>query len=157
MIHFKPFIPTAILIFAGITACSDTTAPMQSALGATESARSGSFRVEKNCSDYHGLAGETCTVTSSTLKEIERGSTITYASGADMNGLVNTDVILDPPGPGNNIAFGHCEISLVTGTGVCSFSGGTGKFTWFHATADVSPLGDLNFAWDGTYRFSPLD
>jgi hypothetical protein len=109
----------------------------------------------KNCSGYHGLAGETCTVTSSTLKQIEPGSTITYASGADLNAFLNTDVILDLPGPGNNTAFGHCELSLVTGLGLCTFSGGTGKFTWFNATADVSPLGDMNFAWDGTYRFGP--
>jgi hypothetical protein len=156
MIHSKLVIPAAMLILTGITACSDTTAPTQPAPGTTtESARSGSFRVVKNCSSYHGLAGETCTVTSSTLKEIENGSTITYASGADLNGFLNTDVILDLPGPGNNTAFGRCELSLVTGIGLCTFSGGTGKFTWFHATAEVSPLGDMNFAWDGDYRFGP--
>ena len=157
MIHSKLLIPTAILVFTGISACSDTTAPTQRASGGTASARSGSFRVEKSCADYHGLPGDICTITSSTLREIEPGSVITYASGADANGLVNTDIILDAPGPGNNAAFGHCDISLVTGTGVCALSGGTGRFTWFHATVDVSPLGNLNFAWDGTYRFSPRD
>jgi hypothetical protein len=155
MIHHKRFMATGIIVAAAIAACSDTMAPKELTSGTTASARSGSFRVEKNCSDYHGLAGETCTITSSTLKQIEIGSTITYASGADLTGFLNTDVVLDLPGPGNNTAFGHCELSLVTGIGVCAISGGTGKFTWFQATADVSPLGDLNFAWEGTYRFSP--
>ena len=146
----------AIVTSAALTACSDTTGPKELAAGSPAFASSGIFRVVKNCSDYHGLAGETCTITSSTLKQLD-GATITYASGADVNGFLNTDVVLDPPGPGNNTAFGHCELSLVTGIGVCTFSGGTGKFTWFHARADVSPLGDLNFAWDGTYSFSPND
>jgi hypothetical protein len=156
MIHRKLLMGSAIIGSVIVTACSDTTAPTQLAPGASESARSGIFHVVKNCSDYHGLAGDTCTIMSSTLKQLE-GATITYASGADLNGLLNTDVVLDPPGPGNNAAFGHCELSLVTGIGVCTFSGGTGKFTWFHARADVSPLGGLNFAWDGTYRFGPGD
>jgi hypothetical protein len=146
-----------MLLLAGISACSDTTAPTQLAPGATESARSGLFRVVKDCTGYQGQPNQTCTVTSSTLKEIESGSTITYASGADVNGFLSTDIVLDLPGPGNNAAFGHCELSLVTGIGVCTFSGGTGKFTWFRATANVSPLGDMNFAWDGTYRFDPRD
>lgn len=157
MIHSKLFIPAAVIILVGITACSDATAPTQPAPGGIASVRSGSFRVVKNCTGYQGQPGQTCTVTSSTLKEIEKGSTITYTSGADLNGFLSTDVILDLPGAGNNTAFGHCELSLVTGIGVCTFSGGTGKFTWFRAAADVSPLGDMNFAWDGTYRFGPRD
>ena len=43
----------------------------------------------------------------------------------------------------------------------CTFSGGTGKFTHFQATAAVSlPLGGPggpNFSWTGTYSFSPRD
>ncbi|HEV2086132.1 MAG TPA: hypothetical protein VGR09_13730 [Gemmatimonadales bacterium] len=155
MLHRVLLLATAISASVVLAACSDTTAPPQLVPG-VEFARSGIFRVVKNCSDYHGLAGETCTIRSSTLKQLE-GATITYASGADLNGFLNTDVVLDPPGPGNNAAFGHCELSLVTGIGVCTFSGGTGKFTWFHARADVSPLGDFNFAWDGTYSFSPKE
>jgi hypothetical protein len=160
MIRHIPFMATAIIAAAAITACSDTTAPKELAPGAPEFARSGIFHVEKNCSDYHGLPDEICTITSSTLKQIEAGSTITYASGADLAGQLNTDVVLDPPGPGNNVAFGHCTIDLVQGTGRCEFTGGTGKFTWFNAHVDVSPLeprGDLNFEWNGTYNFGPRD
>jgi hypothetical protein len=80
------------------------------------------------------------------------GSTVRYAQDP-VDGLLDSDVILDPPDPGNNLAFGHCTLSLVTGVGTCRFSGGTGMFTWFHAEVDVSPLGWPDFAWDGTYHY----
>jgi hypothetical protein len=69
-------------------------------------------------------------------------------------------VILDLPGPGNNTAFGHCHLIFATGVGLCTFSGGTGKFTHFEASAIVSRIGlpaERNWAWDGTYSFSPQD
>ena len=160
MIHRRLLMATAIIASFASTACSDTTAPTELAPGAPAFARSGTFHVEKNCSDYQGRANDICTFTSSTLKQIEPGSTITYASDAGVNGLLNTDVVLDLPGPGNNAAFGHCTIDLVQGTGQCEFTGGTGKFTWFHAHVDVLPLeprADLNFEWNGTYSFSPKD
>jgi hypothetical protein len=119
----------------------------------SSSARSGALSVRKDCSAYTGHAGEICTITSSNVKAIEVGSTIRYAKDA-VDGFLDTDVILNPPGPGNNVAFGHCTLSLVTGVGACSLSGGTGRFTWFRADVDVSPLGWPNFAWDGTYSYS---
>ena len=71
---------------------------------------------------------------------------------------LDSDVVLDLPGPGNNTASGHCHLNLVTGIGLCTFSGGTGKFTQFHASANVSPpAAELNLAWDGTYSFNPRD
>jgi hypothetical protein len=114
------------------------------------------LHVEKDCSAYTGHAGDFCTLTSSSLKEIEAGSRVVYASDAVGTSL-DTDVVLDLPGPGNNTAFGHCTLILATGVGVCNFSGGTGKFIWFHASVAVSYLGGPNFAWDGTYSFSPRD
>jgi hypothetical protein len=36
-----------------------------------------------------------------------------------------------------------------------TLSGGTGEFRWLHARVDVTPLGWPNFAWDGTYDFTP--
>ena len=112
--------------------------------------------MEKECSAYTGHAGDFCTITSSTLKQIEAGSTVNYASDA-VGTLLDTDVVLDLPGAGNNKAFGHCTLDLGTGLGGCVFSGGTGKFTWFHASVALTPLGGPNFAWDGTYSFSPRD
>lgn len=145
---------------AVITACSDAAGPTRLESGGPSAAatvpRSGALHVTKECSTYTGHAGDICTITSSNLGEIEVGSTIKYASDA-VGAALDTDVRLDPPGPGNNAAFGHCTLSLATGVGVCSFSGGTGKFTWFQASIAVSYLGGPNFAWDGTYSFGPRD
>jgi hypothetical protein len=113
--------------------------------------------VTKECSGFTGTAGSFCTITSSNLKAIEVGSRIVYLQPADLGTPSGSDVVLDTPGPGNNTASGHCALDPATGSGLCTFSGGTGKFTWFHATVDVSYLGGLNFGWEGTYSFSPSD
>lgn len=141
----------------------DVTSPMSHdtrdlsavAVGSAPSfVRSGALNVTKDCTLYSGQAGDTCTITSSNLAAIEVGSTITYASAAVWPNL-DTDVVLDPPGPGNNTAFGHCTLSLATGVGTCTLSGGTGKFTWLKASVAVSYLGGPNFAWNGTYSYGP--
>ena len=162
MIRRQLVIATGIIASVVITACSDTTGPKQLATEALSSAsfpRSGTFHVEKECSTYTGQAGDICTITSSTLKEIEPGSRVIYASGASSEGILDTDVVLDLPGPGNNAAFGHCTVDLnkIDGTTGCVFSGGTGKFTWFHANVVLSVVGGAVLAWDGTYSFSPRD
>ena len=112
----------------------------------------------KECSAYTGAAGDVCTITSSHVKEIEVGSKVVYARPANFSTLsLDTDVVLDLPGPGTNAAFGHCQLNLATGVGLCTFSGGTGKFTHFRASANVSYLGGPNFAWNGTYTIDPRD
>ena len=68
-----------------------------------------------------------------------------------------SDVVLDLPGPGNNTAFGHCSLDPRR-SAVCTFSGGTGKFTWFHASVDVSHSPDFSiWYWEGTYSLDPRD
>ena len=111
----------------------------------------------KECSKYTGLAGSFCTITSSNVKAIEVGSRVVYARAAGATSL-DTDIVLDTPGPGNNTAAGHCTLNLATGLGLCTFSGGTGKFTTFQARADVSPPTDgVHWHWEGTYSFGPQD
>ncbi|MFL5483668.1 MAG: hypothetical protein ACJ8AK_15910 [Gemmatimonadaceae bacterium] len=117
-------------------------------------ARSGTVNIQKDCTAYALRAGDTCTITKSNLKEIGIGTTIHYLQAANPDFTLSSDVVLDPPGPGNNAAFGHCTLSLVTGIGVCVLSGGTGKFMFFNASVDVTPLGGPIFAWDGTYSYS---
>jgi hypothetical protein len=148
----------AVLVPVIVSACLDSTAPRQqvSEGQAAGGPRSGSLHVEKECSTFTGHAGDICTITSSTLAEISPGTRVIYARDA-AGILLDTDVRLDPPGPGNNAAFGHCTVNLATGLGGCVFSGGTGKFTWFRAEVALTPLGGPNFAWNGTYRFSPRD
>jgi hypothetical protein len=158
----KLLLVTAIAAAVAVTACSETTAPKQLTSGDVSFAsfpRSGTLHVEKDCSTYTRQPGDICTITSSTLKEIEPGSRVIYASGASGQGILDTDVILDLPGPGNNAAFGHCTVDLtkIDGTTGCVFSGGTGKFTWFHASVVLSVVGRAVLAWDGTYSFGPHD
>ena len=128
-------------------------------VASSESPRSGVLHVTKDCaSTYNFQAGDFCTITSSNVEAIEAGTRIVYASAANLETLtLDSDVVLDPPGPGNNLAFGRCEVNLASGLGVCRFSGGTGRFTHFQGRVDVSPLGGLEFAWDGTYSFSPRE
>ena len=163
MIHRKLVIAGAIIAAGATTACSDNTAPSQSAPGGVSFARSGILRVTKECSHYFLRANDFCTITSSNLKEIEVNSRITYLSAASPEYYLETDVVLDPPGPGNNVAYGHCSVDLtaINGTLGCAFAGGTGKFKWFHAEVKLSlvdptdPASEL--VWNGTYSFSPRE
>ena len=123
--------------------------------------RSGALHVTKNCLEYNRLAGGFCTLTSSNLAQIEAGSKVIYATAADLtHGVLDSDVVLDSPGPGNNLAFGHVHLAIVAGVGTVTFSGGTGKFTHFNGTADITRVGApalRNWAWDGSYSFDPRD
>ena len=120
------------------------------------SPRSGDVHITKECSAYTGAAGDYCTITSSNLAAIPVGSKVIYLSALTFP-ILDTNIVLDPPGLGNNKAFGHVYLDLSTGAGEATFSGGTGKFTWFYASVDVSALGGPDWAWEGTYHFSPRD
>jgi hypothetical protein len=163
-------LPLMALLVASGCSGSDATDPMspntQSAIrqpvapAFSESfPRSGELHVTKNCGEYTRLAGGFCTITSSNIEQIEVGSKVVYtvASGP---AVLDSDVTLDPPGPGNNAAFGHVVLALAAGQGTVTFSGGTGKFTHFSGSVVVTRVGApalKNWAWDGTYSFDPRD
>ena len=94
----------------------------------------------KECSQNHGNAGDFCTITGSNLNAIDPGMKVIYTDAAGPFGLgdfgFDTDLVLD--GPGNNDAYGHVVLSFLTGTGTVTFSGGTGRFSGFHAGAAVT-------------------
>jgi hypothetical protein len=137
---------------AAVSNVAATASGNEGTVRQTSSPRSGDLHVTKECGAYTGLAGSFCTITSSNLKQIEVGSRVVYAKAGGATSL-DSDVVLDPPGPGNNTAFGHCSLDFATGLGLCTFSDGTGRFTGFHARVDVSHLGGRDWAWDGTYSF----
>jgi hypothetical protein len=134
---------TLALVFA--IAAAGTVATVGSA-----TPRSGALHVTKECPDYHGLAGEHCTITSSNLAAIPVGSTVVYADAAVFPSL-DSDLVVYTRGA--NTAYGHVHLDLTTFTGRITFSGGTGQFKKFQATVDVTPLGGVDFAWDGTYSY----
>lgn len=141
----------------GVPTSPSASAAVPVAPALSASPRSGDLHVTKECSGYTGGPGSFCMITSSNVQAIEVDSKILYLQPDQLGTPSGSDVVLDPPGPGNNTAFGNCSLAV----GVCTFSGGTGKFTHFQATAAVSlPLGGPggpNFSWTGTYSFSPHD
>jgi len=154
----------ALVVAAG---CSgrDTAGPTSPAVRSSAAAlsnafpRSGALHVTKECSEYTRLAGGFCTITSSNLDEIEVGSKVIYAIASGPT-ILDSDVTLDLPGLGNNTAIGHVVLALAAGQGTVTFSGGTGKFTHFHANVAVTRIGApalKTWSWDGTYSFSPRD
>jgi hypothetical protein len=124
---------------------------------ASASPRTGDLQITKECSQFAGQAGGFCTITSSNVKAIPIGSRVIYVDAADFVNLrLDTDIVLYT-GPGNS-AFGHVVLDLKTGYGTVEFNGGTGQFRHFHAASiDVVPLSSPNWAWHGSYSFSPHD
>src|SRR3990167_6735499 len=138
----------------GVAAAILSLAALAPAVAA--SPRSGDVHITKECSTFAGQAGGYCTITSSNIKAIPVGSRVIYLEAlAFPYTVLDTNIVLDPPGPGNNMAFGHVHLDLGTGAGVATFAGGTGKFTWFHASVAVTPHAaePYGWAWEGTYSF----
>ena len=137
----------AVFVLAiGITAAT--------ALAGSAPPRSGDLVVAKECSGFVPTNNPPyCTITFSNLGAIPAGSRIFYL---DPNGLgtpTGGAVVLDPPRPGNNEAFGTCFLG---GDPMhCEFSGGTGKFTWFHASVVVTVDSEGLWHWAGAYSFTP--
>ena len=127
-----------------------------SAANTGPSPRSGALHVTKECSQYSLAAGSFCTITSSNLSAVKPGSRVVYASAAGdpTPGVLDSDLVID--GPGGNTAFGHVVLDLSTLSGVVTLSGGTGKFTHFHAgPITVACPAFPDCSWDGPYSFSP--
>lgn len=138
----------------GPTSPSATAAGGSVAPSVSASPRSGDLHVIKECSGFTGDAGSFCEIKSSNLGAIEVGSKIVYLQPDQIGTPSGSEIVLDPPEPGNNKAFGNCSLAL----GVCTFSGGTGQFTGFQASVVVSATADpLLWVWNGTYSFSPRD
>ena len=141
---------------AALGSAVEASAAGQRAVSSASFPRQGVLEITKECSEFTGLAGSFCTITSSSLEAIPAGSRIVYAQAAGASAL-DSDITIDPPGPGNNTVSGHCVLTFATGSGLCTLSGGTGQFTWLQASEAVSYLGGPNWAWSGTYSFDPRD
>ena len=110
------------------------------------------LHVTKECSQDTGAAGDFCTITSSNLAAIKKGSKVLYDQAAGIpTGLLDSNVVLDA-GSGNR-GVGRCTLDLATGSGLCTFSDGTGQFSGFQARVDVSYTGGFDYRWDGEYSF----
>lgn len=149
----------------GISACTTTdaspTAPLAPAASSAnrdglpdgQPQRSGIVQIVKNCKDYHGAAGDSCTITSSNLEEIKAGSTVVYATGAAATGFLDTDIVILSPAGSRRLATGHCALDLLTGDGRCTLVGDRERRREFHADVVVSHLQGADYAWTGTYGY----
>ena len=142
---------TTALVLAVVAAAIVATAGP-----ASSTERSGALHVTKECSQYDLTAGSFCTITSSIINAIRKGMRVVYASAAGdpTPGVLDSDLVID--GPGNNDAFGHVVLDLPTLSGVVTLSGGTGRFTHFHAgPLTVACPAFPACSWDGPYSFTP--
>lgn len=129
-------------------------------LSAGVAAASGSFggrglvRITKECTEYNGAAGAFCTITSSNIAAIPKGSKVLYsqAAGVPAN-MLDSNIVLDA-GNGNR-AVGRCTLDLMTGLGLCTFSDGVGRLAGFQARVDVSPPAaeSVDWTWRGIFEF----
>ena len=141
------------LTLAGVfVAGSQARVGSSSALAGSAPPRSGDLVVTKECAGFVNDPPY-CTIKSSNLAAIPKDSKIFYLDPAGLGTAAGGAVVLDPPGPGNNKAFGTCFLG---GSPMhCEFSGGTGKFTWFHASVVVTVDDKGLWHWAGTYSFTP--
>jgi hypothetical protein len=143
----------ALVLVVGFVALTLTPATLSAPL--MQDVRAGRLHVTKNCKGYVGDAGQSCTITTSTLAAIPAGSKVFYDQAANTpTGLLDSNVVLDA-GNGNR-AVGRCTLDFATGLGLCTFSDGTGQLAGFQARLDVSYISGDDWAWDGTYRFSSV-
>jgi hypothetical protein len=140
----------ALMLLAGATLTLVLTTGATSISASSERRRE--LHVTKECSQYSGMPGAFCTITSSNVAAIKVGSKVFYDQAPGIpTGLLDSNVILDA-GTGNR-AVGRCTLDLTTGIGLCTFSDGTGRFAGFEARINVSYLGGADYGWDGTYSF----
>jgi hypothetical protein len=148
-----------------------------------DSEESGDLHLEKNCSKYFadgGPAGGFCKFVYSNIPDIIPVGSYIFVDQAfgipevppPLSGLKGDRPMLDSNaliyvGTGD-WAVGHCTLDGTTFLGLCNFSDGVGKLAGFQARWDVSgcpappkttaacPVaGTPNFAYIGTYSFSP--
>jgi len=153
-----------VLLVSGVAPNSLRRTPIGAVSAAGRNGRTGSVHITKNCSEYfaaHAAAGQFCTITSSTLPEIPAAATtrVYYDQAFGLppigaKGFLDSNVLLYV-GPGD-WAVGRCTLDGSTGTGLCSFTDGTGSLSGFRARIDVAPLASgVDFSWEGTYKFRP--
>jgi hypothetical protein len=140
-------VAAAVFSLAALTFSGSAASSQNRSLRATRA-----FHATKDCSGFTGLAGAFCTIRSSNVKAINRGSKIFYFQVGSKTAL-NSDIALYV-GRGT-VATGHCLLHFATGVGLCTISDGTGTLAGFHARLRVTADSSVPNLWhlDGTYGF----
>jgi hypothetical protein len=134
----------------GVVAIAAAALVVTAGAAGSSAARSGALHVTKECSQYDGTVGSFCTITSSNVNAIKRGTRVVYLQ-VPGDGVLDSDIVLSS---GHGVsASGHVVLNLATANGALTLSGGTGRFKRFQADAVVSVDSAGIWHWDGTYRF----
>ena len=146
----------ASFVIVGFVALALTVGQGTASVSASE--RSRRLHVRKDCSQYTGVAGSSCTVSASNVAAIPVGSIVFYDQAAgNPTGLLDSNIVLDA-GNGNR-AVGRCTLDLATSLALCLFFDGTGTLAGFHARIDGTPgpSPDAPYHWDGRYGFAATE
>ena len=107
--------------------------------------------IVKNCSGtMTGKVGEYCTIMSSNVPAIPKGSKVVYSGPVVSSSVFLSSTAIIKASPGNT-ATGYCMVDLRTGVGMCTFWKGTGKLAGFHAVIHGSYESATAYHWDGFY------
>jgi hypothetical protein len=146
-----------LLVVTAMIAALAVLAP-SAAVASEGGSHSRALHITKECSQFTGRPGSFCTITSSNLKAIKVGSKVVYAQAPGAASIDSDVYLVVSPG---DVAFGHISLDFGTSLGVGTFSGGTGKFTDFHARFVITdhplPTGTGLTDWDGRYSFGRHD
>jgi hypothetical protein len=100
-----------------------------------------------------GKVGEYCTVTSSNVPAIPKGTKVVY-TGPVVGSAVFLSSNVTIKASATSTATGYCMVDLHTGVGMCTFWKGTGTLTGFHAVIHGSSASPTAYHWDGFYYSS---
>jgi hypothetical protein len=140
-----------LVVMAGTLAL--TAALMVSAPSVLASTRH-TLTIVKDCSGtMTGKVGEYCTVTSSNVPGIPKGTRVVYSGPVVGSSVFLSSSVTIQAGT-SNTATGYCMVDLHTGVGMCTFWKGTGTLAGFHAVIHGSAESATAYHWDGFYYSS---
>jgi hypothetical protein len=129
-----------------LTAALTVSVPSVLASSATHT-----LAIVKDCSGtMTGKVGEYCTVTSSNVPAIPKGTKVVYSGPVISSSVFLSSTVIIKASP-KNTATGYCMVDLHTGIGMCTFWKGTGTLAGFHAVIHGSSESPTAYHWDGFY------
>ena len=110
--------------------------------------------IVKDCSGtMTGKGGEFCTVTTSNVPAIPKGTKVVYSGPVVGSSVFLSSVVTIQASP-SDTATGYCMVDLHTGVGMCTFWKGTGRLAGFHAVIHGSSESATAYHWNGFYYSS---
>ena len=143
---------TTVIAVAVLSLASFTATP---AFAQNENDSQGTARLVKDCPYYDFTPWSFCTIGSSNIPEIPRGSKVYYTQTTNIvPGIIDSNVLLDA---GNgNLATGRRTFYFPnpsTANGLCQYTDGIGQLAGFQARLVVTPIEGTSYNLIGPYQF----